>query len=796
MFTIHSSSRFVGACLLVMVLVDSLAALPASHAATLTVNTLLDENDGSCFDGDCSLRDAIQVAATGDTITFSVTGTIVLTLGQLNVDKDLTISGPGIDSLTLSGNHHSRVFYVTGGNVTFSSLTIAPPTPTPTPPPGGEETRFLPLILRHAGGAVTPTPTPTPPTPPGFTLELYSNFHTLGVIVDFASADPDGDATAAVEYRTGGDPYRAGFPLSRVGDTRFVGSLFWLTPGATYDVRVTLADPDGGPLDGITLTSSTATRAEIVIPTSAHSFYVSPNGSGTACTLASPCALAEGINQAQAGDAVVLRGGIYYQGEIDLPRSGAAGAPIVIRSFPGENAILDGSDPATFTWTAQGGGVYRTTVNVPDPHVVLADGARLFPYLSMADLQTLSWDVPGFYSDGTALYVRLANDADPNTAAMIVSRAHYAFYSEQDFVYFLDLTFRYYGQGDWAKAVYFLDASDNLVQGSIFISNEVGVGIKYDSHRNVIQDNEFYDTVFDWPWEGVKEVGEIEDGGVYIYEPMTGRGTVIRRNVFHDDFDGFHISPWEGETTSETDVYENLVYNVGDDGMEADGYASNVRIWSNTFHDALMGVSLAPVYIGPVYAIRNVIYHTGVHGQYGSAFKFNSGYDQSGPMYLLHNTTDAGLPEQNGLTIFEPGTWQMIYARNNIWAGTAYALENYNTGQPLDLDYDDLYTTLPGELARWEYLPDTHLNTLAELQSVTGQELNGLNVEPGFVDAPNGYYDLSPDSALIDAGVILPGINDQGPFAYRGVAPDLGAFESTVSSDQSSVNGVPMKRLR
>ena len=69
----------------------------------------------------------------------------------------------------------------------------------------------------------------------------------MGVIVTLAAADdPDEDATATVEYRTGGEAYHAGFPLSRVSSTRFVGSLFWLKPGTTYDVRVTFSDPDGG----------------------------------------------------------------------------------------------------------------------------------------------------------------------------------------------------------------------------------------------------------------------------------------------------------------------------------------------------------------------------------------------------------------------------------------------------------------------------------------------------------------------------------------------------------------------
>jgi CSLREA domain-containing protein len=73
----------------------SFSASWAAPAATITVNTLFDENDGSCRDGDCSLRDAIQVANSGANIQFSVTGTIVLTHGQLAIDKQLTITGPG-----------------------------------------------------------------------------------------------------------------------------------------------------------------------------------------------------------------------------------------------------------------------------------------------------------------------------------------------------------------------------------------------------------------------------------------------------------------------------------------------------------------------------------------------------------------------------------------------------------------------------------------------------------------------------------------------------------------------------
>jgi hypothetical protein len=637
------------------------------------------------------------------------------------------------------------------------------------------KTRLFHLFLAILLGLAWP---PAPSAHAGAALELYGTFQSMGIIVTLdAGDDPDLDATASVEYRvSGGSSYRQGFPLSRIGATRLVGSLFWLEPDTAYDVRITFSDPDGGPLDGTTLTGGGVTYAEITTPTPSRSYYVSPGGSGTACSPAAPCSLTEGLSRAWAGDEVVLRGGVYYQGEIDLPHPGAADAALVIRGYEGETAVLDGGDPATFAWTAQGGGVYHTTVNAADPHLVTAGGQRLLPYQSLSDLQNLIWDTPGFYADGTSLYVRLAGDADPNGAAVVVSRYNYAFYVELDYVYLLDLTFRHYGRGSYAKAIYFNNASGNVVQGCTFALNDLGVGLKRASHRNVIQDNEFYDTLFDWPWDAFYAGISLSSGGIRFYSPTTGRGNIIRRNTFHDYFDGFGACPDDAGTgTNETDVYDNLVYRAGDDGMETDGTCSNVRIWGNTFHDVLMGISLAPVYDGPVYALRNLVYRTGAgNNDYtGSPFKFNSSYDQSGPMYLFHNTADAVLPGNNGLYIKAPGTWDLIYARNNVWSGTDYALNNYNETQPVDLDYDDLYTTRPNEFVYWGSDPDRHMRDLATFRALTGQEPHGLNVEPGFADAPGGDYTLDSGSDLIDSGAVIPGINDD----FSGTAPDIGAYE-------------------
>jgi hypothetical protein len=108
---------------------------------TITVDTLV---DGIGVPG-TSLREAIQSAAPSETINFSVTGTINLTVGATNsskhlvIDKSLNISGPGANLLTIKAfdptpaqknGDGSRVLYIHDGNntadktVTISGLTL------------------------------------------------------------------------------------------------------------------------------------------------------------------------------------------------------------------------------------------------------------------------------------------------------------------------------------------------------------------------------------------------------------------------------------------------------------------------------------------------------------------------------------------------------------------------------------------------------------------------------------------------------------------------------------------------
>ena len=101
------------------------ATLLSTSAASADTITVINTNDS----GPGSLRQALVKANDGDTINFdsSLNGQrITLTSGQLSVDKDVTISGPGAKNLAVDGNRLSRVFYINPDKtVTIDGLTVA-----------------------------------------------------------------------------------------------------------------------------------------------------------------------------------------------------------------------------------------------------------------------------------------------------------------------------------------------------------------------------------------------------------------------------------------------------------------------------------------------------------------------------------------------------------------------------------------------------------------------------------------------------------------------------------------------
>ena len=99
--------------------VDVDRSFAVTCANTITVNTVADS-------GYRTLRDAVANICDGGTVNFGPSlnsQTIILTSGEIVINKNLTIDGPGAGNLTVSGNHASRIFDI-GGGVTIQELTL------------------------------------------------------------------------------------------------------------------------------------------------------------------------------------------------------------------------------------------------------------------------------------------------------------------------------------------------------------------------------------------------------------------------------------------------------------------------------------------------------------------------------------------------------------------------------------------------------------------------------------------------------------------------------------------------
>jgi len=138
------------------------------------------------------------------------------------------------------------------------------------------------------------------------------------------------------------------------------GSCMYLNPATTYEVELTLSDPNGGG----TVTSEFVTTKSIPQPaSSANIRYVSPGNGGGNGTINSPyLGLQAAANNAQAGDHFIVSAGNYDA--YDLQTSGTASNPISFISEPQHGAVINGAGTDTGVITL---GTFNTGVS----HIII-----------------------------------------------------------------------------------------------------------------------------------------------------------------------------------------------------------------------------------------------------------------------------------------------------------------------------------------------------------------------------------------------------------------------------------------
>jgi hypothetical protein len=239
------------------------------------------------------------------------------------------------------------------------------------------------------------------------------------------------------------------------------------------------------------------------------------------------------------------------------------------------------------------------------------------------------------------------------------------------------------------------------------------------------------------------------------------------------------------------DIYGNFLNAFGDNCLEADGGARNIRVFDNVcFNSVGDGYSAQTTFGGPAYFIRNVMV-TGV----GLGAKLS--------------ITPAGVLHINNTYVGEHANiaaGSNVHFINNLFVShggqgsrTGYGVNtytNYSTSDHNGFYIADSFATKfswsspPKGLAR-DYARSPTRQTFGALHdyaAATGQDAHSVMFDPGdFVSFtmpddrdmsriyPPGSFDLrlKRGSAAIDAGWILPNVSD----GHRGAAPDIGAYE-------------------
>ena len=569
--------------------------------------------------------------------------------------------------------------------------------------------------------------------------------------------DANRNATVTVQFREVGESgWRQALPLVRIGGENvyrrrenldytvpdgFAGSIFNLQPGTEYECRLQLTDPDGA--TGQTAhTMRVKTRSEPQPFKEGRTLNVYPSdhqgprqGPSFSCLLQAYYGAGLGDwnvvweRRAQPGDTILMHAGLYkserlnyvdpqmtpFDGTMSLTLKGTPEKPITIKAAGDGEVIFDG-----------------------------AGNHRLFDVMASQ------------YHIFDGLTIR-------NTDVAIVA-------GQKEVLGAVGLTvrncrFENVGFGIWTE---YAGSSDFYIADNLFLGRD-------DRFRLI-------------GWTGPQRASAGAYGShlltSYYAIKVYGPGHVIAHNSIAYFHDAIGISTYgtppedPDRCASSIDIYNNDMHMLNDDFVETDGAVHNVRVMNNRGVNAAQGgYSSQPVFGGPVYFIGNILYHVPT----GVAFKFSA---KPAGLFVYHNTI---IGEQ---VMRDPS--DNMHFRNNLflgrdtpgrgimtWANATNAFStDYNGFRP-NKGVTEQYTWLGPRTGQRLYEPKLEdwkcFATLADFRAATMQETHGVEVDfdafEGLAppDPANRHavyhamdlnFRLKPASKAVDAGVLIPTVND------------------------------------
>jgi hypothetical protein len=580
------------------------------------------------------------------------------------------------------------------------------------------------------------------------------------------TGDDNRNSAVDVRYRKAGErSWKDALPLLRLGGEKvyrrdlyldytvpdmFAGSLLDLEPGAEYEVRFEMRDPDGVQGQAVT-TVKARTRGEPeaakggrvlhVYPPAWRGSKQEPSFTGLkAAYYASGRGDWSVVSERTVGpgDVILVHAGLYkadrmnysdplslpFEGTYVLTAKGTPERPIVIRAAGDGEPIFDGA------------GNHRL-------FDVMAADHHIFEGLTIRNTDIAFFAGQKNVGGAKGLSVRRCRLEDVG----------------------IGVTSLYAGSEDFYIA-------DNIMLG------------RDDRHR-----------LLGWFNPGIYGANQLKS---YYAVKLYGAGHVVCHNYIAYFHDGVtvctHGSPdkEEDRRAVSIDFYNNDIHLMADDFIEADGGVHNIRVLRNRgVNAAQCGLSAQPVYGGPAYYIRNVVYHVPT----GCGLKFNV---KPAGLVLYHNTIIAeGRPGdlfsnthlRNNLFLGIDAPEREVFRFSNATSYSTYDHNGYRLNPRAKVQF--LWKGPRGGQLRdydLERAQPQPFGSLAELRAATGQEMHGLEVDYDIfenlrapdTDRPHAIYHardlnfrLRAGGKAVDAGVRLPNVNED----FTGGAPDLGAYE-------------------
>jgi hypothetical protein len=564
----------------------------------------------------------------------------------------------------------------------------------------------------------------------------------LGVSLPILSGDANYNAQVLVAYRQSSqDNWKDGLPLLRVrpetvyrGDDphkndspllvvpeQFAGSILHLEPDTSYEVKLTIQDPDGVNVPEIRTTLRTR-RLPLDQPANSR-----------AVNVASLTTWQEALNNAQPGDVITVANGVY-SGTLLVTKSGTPSNPIFIRGQSRDGVVLNAAG-------AEHGFVVHTGKDGPPVKNVTIENFTI---------TSSKWGIRILGSQDVVVRKMLITDVEQGiNATSFVEEGRRS----------------YENRG--------LTISDNILRGKVVwpetsqsVFNFEGVVLEGSGH--VVS----YNTLSGF---GDSLGFEICYGGITpnycpLYPPPN-REVVRNRAV---DFYGNDIL-WGGDDGIEMDFAERNVRafrnRIANTGMGISFQA----VWGGPVY-AFRNIIYNPA--KRTYKLNNE--PTGFYILHNTSVANGRAWTQPSPTQVLNN-----MRFYNNLLVGTEGalslrTWLVLdYSTNNVvdidyngWFpnGTFNFLhDNFGPAPAYDQFGNSLYATT--DVLR-SYTPLEHHGVAvgAPIFESANYVLGPISAPP--ITAPDDIT-ISTRSGAVDAGRILSNIND----GFRGQAPDLGAVE-------------------